>query len=89
MDLFLRKAIHPQADNNYRVIIKDEGAEIELGSIGVQFDGWHWGIGGMSQYDDPTGSSDEKPYGSASTPMPSQAIPIIYRCSLARPPIAG
>ena len=44
MDLFLRKVIHPQAHNNYRVILKDEGLEIELGSIGVQFDGWHWGI---------------------------------------------
>jgi hypothetical protein len=44
MELFLRKVIHPQAHNNYRVILKDEDVEIELGSIGVQFDGWHWGI---------------------------------------------
>jgi len=26
------------------VILKDDGVEIEVGSIGVQFDGWHWGI---------------------------------------------
>ena len=44
MDLFLRKVIHPQARDNYRVIPKDDGVEIEVGSIGVQFDGWHWGI---------------------------------------------
>jgi hypothetical protein len=31
MDLFLRKVIHPQAHDNYRVLIKDNGAEI--GSI--------------------------------------------------------
>jgi hypothetical protein len=24
--------------------LKDDGEEIEVGSIGVQFDGWHWGI---------------------------------------------
>ena len=44
MDLFLRKVIHPQARDNYRVILKDDGLEIEVGSIGMQFDGWHWGI---------------------------------------------
>ena len=44
MDLFLRKVIHPQARDNYRVIVKDEGVDIEVGSIGVQFDGWLWGI---------------------------------------------
>jgi hypothetical protein len=44
MDLFLRKVIHPQARDNYRVILKDDGVEIEVGSIGVQFYGWHWGI---------------------------------------------
>ena len=40
MELFLRKIIHPQAHDNYCVILKDDGVEIELGSIGVQFDGW-------------------------------------------------
>jgi hypothetical protein len=40
MELFLRT----QAHDNYRVILKDDAEEIELGSIGVQFDGWHWGI---------------------------------------------
>ena len=44
MDLYLRKVDHPQAHDNYRVIWKDDGDEIEVGSIGVQFDGWHWGI---------------------------------------------
>jgi hypothetical protein len=44
MELFLRKVIHPQAHDNYRVILKDDGVEIEVGSIGVQFDSWHWGI---------------------------------------------
>jgi hypothetical protein len=43
MDLFLRKVIHPQAHDNYRVVVRD-GGEIEIGSIGVQFDGWAWGI---------------------------------------------
>jgi hypothetical protein len=31
MDLFLRKVIHPQARDNYRVIVKDEGLEVEVG----------------------------------------------------------
>ena len=44
MELFLRKVIHAQAHDNYRVIVKDEGVDIEVGSIGVQFDGWLWGI---------------------------------------------
>jgi hypothetical protein len=50
-DLYLRKVTgHPQATNNYRVILKDHGEEIELGSIGVQTTmgatggGWRWGI---------------------------------------------
>jgi len=42
--LFLRKVIHPQAHDNYRVIVKDGGAEIEVGSIGIQHEGWVWGI---------------------------------------------
>jgi hypothetical protein len=43
MDLFLRKVIHPAARDNYRVVVRD-GDEIEIGSIGRQFDGWAWGI---------------------------------------------
>jgi hypothetical protein len=35
MDLFLRKVIHPQAHENYRVLLKEDGVEVELGSIGV------------------------------------------------------
>jgi hypothetical protein len=44
LDLYLRKVVHPQARDNYRVVLKDDGLEIVVGSIGVQFDGWHWGI---------------------------------------------
>jgi hypothetical protein len=36
MDLYLRKVVHPQARDNYRVILKDNGLEIEIGSIGIQ-----------------------------------------------------
>ena len=36
MDLYLRKVGHPQAHDNYRVLIKDNDAEIEIGSLGVQ-----------------------------------------------------
>jgi len=49
-DLYLRKVTgHPQARDNYRVILKDHGEEIELGSIGIQNltegrRGWRWGI---------------------------------------------
>jgi hypothetical protein len=43
MDLFLRRVIHPQSRDNYRVVVKDGGDEIEVGSIGVRFDGWSWG----------------------------------------------
>jgi hypothetical protein len=44
MNLFLRKVIHPHADDRYRVILKDDGDDIQLGSIGVQFGVWRWGI---------------------------------------------
>lgn len=50
MDLFLRKAIHPQARDNYRVILKDrDGLEVEVGSIGIQHGSggsvfWAWAI---------------------------------------------
>ena len=63
MDLFLRKVIHPQARDNYRVILKDDGLEIEVGSIGVQFDGWHWGIDNlvpMSEADGEGSGKDRK-----------------------------
>ena len=36
MDLYLRKVHHPQARNNFRVILKLDGDEIEIGSIGTQ-----------------------------------------------------
>jgi hypothetical protein len=47
MDLFLRKVIHPQAVDNYRVILDD--TKIEVGSIGIQAqtgtaEHWVWGI---------------------------------------------
>jgi hypothetical protein len=35
MDLCLRKVIHPQAHDNYRVILKRDGDEVEIGSIGI------------------------------------------------------
>jgi hypothetical protein len=49
MDLNLRKVRHPQAANNYRVILKMDGTEFEIGSIGTQFHAgpepvWTWGI---------------------------------------------
>jgi hypothetical protein len=49
MDLFLRKVIHAQARDNYRVILRDEGLEVEVGSIGIQrgtegSEFWSWGI---------------------------------------------
>ena len=36
MDLYLRKVIHPQARDNYRVLLKDDGLEVEVGPIGIQ-----------------------------------------------------
>jgi hypothetical protein len=36
MDLYLRKVVHPQAHDNYRVVLKDDGLETEVGSIGIQ-----------------------------------------------------
>ncbi len=49
MDLYLRKVTHPEARKNYRVLLKDDGDEIELGSIGIRdttdiYSAWHWGI---------------------------------------------
>jgi hypothetical protein len=44
MDLYLRRVIHPQANDSFRVIVKEDGDEIEVGSIGVQFGAWSWGI---------------------------------------------
>ena len=29
--LYLHKVIHPQAHDNYRVVFKDDGLEIEIG----------------------------------------------------------
>jgi hypothetical protein len=49
-DLFLRKVTgHPQATDAYRVILKSEDGETEIGSIGTQFHAgpnqvWRWGI---------------------------------------------
>lgn len=49
MDLYLRKVNHPQARDNYRVILKSDDDEVELGSIGLKsFTSddicWTWGI---------------------------------------------
>jgi len=35
MNLYLRKVLHAQAHENYRVVLKREG-EFEIGSIGIQ-----------------------------------------------------
>ena len=45
MKLYLRKVVHPQAHDNYRVVLKRDGDEFEIGSIGIQ-DGaaWAWAI---------------------------------------------
>ena len=45
MNLYLRKVVHPQAHDNYRVVLKRDGDEFEIGSIGIQHDAaWRWGI---------------------------------------------
>jgi hypothetical protein len=45
MNLNLRKVIHPQAHDNYRVIMKLDEGEFKIGSIGIQHAGvWAWGI---------------------------------------------
>ena len=49
MDLYLRKVTHPQAIDNYRVILKNEAGDVEIGSIGIKTftsmeTGWTWGI---------------------------------------------
>ena len=49
MDLYLRKVLHPQAVDNYRVLLKDDGLELEIGSIGIQHGSgatkhWTWAI---------------------------------------------
>ena len=49
MDLYLRKVNHPQARDSFRVVIKDDGDEIEVGSIGIQHgvgttSSWTWGV---------------------------------------------
>jgi hypothetical protein len=36
MNLNLRKVVHPQAHENYRVVLKLDGDEFEIGSIGIR-----------------------------------------------------
>lgn len=67
MDLYLRKVIHPQARDNYRVILKHDGIETEIGSIGIQH-----GSGAALRSGpplaavllpaEPLGQPDERPY---------------------------
>jgi len=51
--LYLRRIIHPQARDNYRVLLKSDDDEIEIGSIGVQHgsganrDFWALGMSGV------------------------------------------
>ena len=45
MNLYLRKVVHAQAHDNYRVVLKCEDGEFEIGSIGIQQGAaWRWGI---------------------------------------------
>ena len=49
MDSYLRKVIHPQPGDGYRVLLKDDDLEIEIGSIDVQHGSgatefWAWPI---------------------------------------------
>ena len=50
MDLYLRKVEHGrQSPEGYRVILKDDGDEVEIGSIGIQHSAsaqfyWKWAI---------------------------------------------
>jgi hypothetical protein len=45
MNLYLRTVVHPQAHDNYRVVLKLDGDEFEIGSIGIEFGAaWAWGI---------------------------------------------
>src|SRR5580658_6967372 len=49
MDLYLRKVDHAQARENYRVILKLDDEEIEIGAIGLKTFtssdvAWTWGI---------------------------------------------
>ena len=44
MDLYLRKVTHPQAHDKYRVMLKREDGEFEIGSIIQHGRAWSWGI---------------------------------------------
>ena len=49
MPLYLRKVIHQQARESYRVVLKDDVSETEIGSIGPQHEAgavtrWVWAI---------------------------------------------
>jgi hypothetical protein len=45
MNLYLRKVVDPQVQDNYRVVLKLEEGEFEIGSIGIQHGAaWRWGI---------------------------------------------
>src|SRR3954469_4430225 len=49
MVLYLRKVVHQQARESYRVVLKDDASETEVGSIGPQHEAgavtrWVWAI---------------------------------------------
>jgi hypothetical protein len=49
MDLYLRKVDHTQARDNFRVVLKIDDEEIDIGSIGLKtftsdHTAWTWGI---------------------------------------------
>ena len=52
MALYLRKVIHPQAHDNYRVILKLEDGEVEIGSIGISARG-RLALGNRYRHPDP------------------------------------
>jgi hypothetical protein len=44
MNLYLRKVVHPQAHDNYRIVLKRDGDKFEIGSIDIQHGAaWAWG----------------------------------------------
>ena len=57
MDLYLRKSEHgQQSPDIYRIILKDDGDEVEIGSISVQHSAgaeyyWKWAIDTVSPAD--------------------------------------
>ena len=56
--LYLRKIVHPQAHENYRVVLKLDEGEFEIGSIGIQ----HGGVELGNSFGDKAREEAEKAY---------------------------